>query len=328
MEASKTEQLYTWLDEVVTIISKDIDYPYIELLPLAGSILFEQAIPEQHSDGVRSALTDKLKVISLDEYTKEEIRKAIQLAILKAMKGYTQQQHYITPDSVAIFMGYLLEKVVPKKEGIRLFDPVTGTANLLTAVINQLDKPVEAYGSDVDRTLLELSLMNANLQQTEIELFHQDSLQPFLLEPVDSVIADLPVGYYPNDTQAEGYQLKAQSGHSYSHHLLIEQSVNYMKPGGYGLFLIPNFLFEGDQAEQLHVYLQQHTHIVGVLQLPDSMFKNERFGKSIFIVQKKAEHTKPPKEALIVSLPSFSNARAMNDIVIKINKWFNEYRAF
>lgn len=243
------------------------------------------------------------------------------------MKGSTQQQHHITPDSVAIFMGYLVQKVIGSDENegpLRLFDPACGTGNLLTAVLNQMQQSVEAYGSEVDTTLIQLALMNANLQKNEVEFFHQDSLSPFLLEPVDLAIADLPVGYYPNDVQASEYQLKADEGHSYSHHLFIEQSLKYVKEAGFGLFLIPNFLFDSDQSDKLHSFLQENVHIVGVLQLPESMFKNEKFGKSIFIVQKKGQETKTPSQALIAKLPSFQNVQAMNDMVSQINDWFQK----
>ncbi len=69
-----------------------------------------------------------------------------------------------------------------------------------------------------------------------MELFCQDSLQPLFIEPADAVICDLPVGYYPNDEGAEAFELKADEGHSFAHHLFIEQSVKHTKPGGY-LFL-------------------------------------------------------------------------------------------
>lgn len=67
------------------------------------------------------------------------------------------------------------------------------------------------------------------------------------MEPVDVVLSDLPVGYYPDDDNAQGFQLKAEEGHSFAHHLFIEQSLTYTKPGGYLFFLVPNFLFEMDK---------------------------------------------------------------------------------
>lgn len=326
MDQSHVELLYTWLDETAELIGEEIDLSYLELLPLAGELLLEGAPSTDYSESLQGKLSDKIKGIQIENFKKEEIRKGLQLAILKGMKGSTQQQHLITPDSVAIFMGYLIQKVLGEQETVRLFDPATGTANLLTAIINQMEQSVEAYGSEVDPTLIQLGLLNANLQKSEVEFFHQDSLRPLLLEPVDVAVADLPVGYYPDDLQAANYKLKAEEGHSYAHHLFIEQTLHYVKEGGYSLFLIPNFLFDSDQSEQLHAFLQENVHIVGVLQLPESMFKNEKFGKSIFIVQKKGQDTKAPKQALMAKLPSFQNAKAMNDMVNQINDWFKSER--
>src|SRR5699024_7663887 len=91
--------------------------------------------------------------------------------------------------------------------------------------------------------LLRIALMYANLLKKEVEFFHQDSLRPLLLDPVDLVVADLPVGYYPDDVQAETYELRKKDRHSYEHHLLIEQSLHYTKARGYLVFVIPEHLF-------------------------------------------------------------------------------------
>ncbi|KGX93351.1 DNA-methyltransferase [Pontibacillus halophilus JSM 076056 = DSM 19796] len=326
MEQDKIEQLYQLIDELAGKIEAATEVPYLDAITLVCDSILEdepkEALPSELQEEVKQKISE---ISNIDDWTKEERRKGMQLAILKGMKGSTQQQHYITPDAVAMFMGYLIQKLLPIDGTPRLFDPVIGTANLMTAVLNQLKRDVDAYGSDVDPSLVQLGVANANLQQQDIEFFHQDSLRPFLLEPVDFVMADLPVGYYPDDVNASNYELQAQEGHSYSHHLLMEQGLNYLKDGGFGLFLIPNFLFEGDQSDQLHEFLQKHTHVFGVLQLPETMFKNEKFGKSIFIIQKKGSETTPPNQALIAQLPSFKNAKAMNDMLTQINEWFKEY---
>ena len=44
----------------------------------------------------------------------------------------------------------------------------------------------------------------------EIEFFHQDSLAPFLMDPVDLIVSDLPVGYYPDDIRANDYELRRE----------------------------------------------------------------------------------------------------------------------
>src|SRR5690625_2966671 len=180
--------------------------------------------------------------------------KAIQLTVLKGMKGQTQHQHIMTPETISLFIGYLAEKLTANLEEVRLFDPASGIGNLLLIVMNHIEKPMKAYASEVDPTLLKISLLNANLQKKRVEYFHQDSLRPLLLDPVDLVVADLPVGYYPDDENASQFELRAEEGHSYSHHLFIEQSLMYTKEGGYLLFIIPEFLFESDQSEQLRAF--------------------------------------------------------------------------
>src|SRR5699024_10501452 len=107
-----------------------------------------------------------------------------------------------------------------------------------------------------------LSVMNANLQEKKVEFFHQDSLRSFLLDPVDLVVADLPVGYYPDDVQASNFELKSDVGHSYSHHLFIEQSLTYTQDGGYLIFLVPEFIFNSDESDKLHTFIHKFAHIV------------------------------------------------------------------
>lgn len=324
MKQEHVEKLFQWMDESATYVSEDMNITYLEAIAETLDVLFNGQPFKDMSKDLQTKLTNDLTKISKDEFEKEEVRKAVQLTILKGMKGATQQQHIITPDSVAMFMGYMASKLFEEYKELRVFDLASGSANLLTSVMNQLEIPLQTYASEVDPTLIQLAVTNANLQKNHIEFFHQDSLRPFLLEPVDFVLADLPVGYYPDDVQAANFQLKSQEGLSYSHHLFIEQGLNYTKEGGYLMFIVPNFLFESDKSRELNAFLREHAHIVGMLQLSDSLFKNEKHGKSILILQKKGKQTKPPKQALLVKLPSFKNPEAMADILAQMNQWFDE----
>ncbi len=73
---------------------------------------------------------------------------------------------------------------------------------------------MEPIGVEIDDILIRLAYVNANLQAHPVQLFNQDSLEPLFIDPVDAVVCDLPVGYYPNDSRAADYQLKAVEGHS------------------------------------------------------------------------------------------------------------------
>ncbi|RLL47851.1 class I SAM-dependent methyltransferase [Oceanobacillus piezotolerans] len=322
MEKSNVEHLFEWLDQTSELLGKHIDEPYLESLTNAMDVLFYQDVPKDMDDILTNKLEKALKDIDISSFKTEEIRKGIQLAILKGMKDSTQQQHLMTPETVALIVGYLADKLTSGKEKIRIFDPASGTGNLITTVLERLKQDVDAFASEVDPTLIQLAVLNANLQSKKIEFFHQDSLRPFLLDPVDLVVADLPVGYYPDDLRASEFELRADEGHSYAHHLFIEQGLYYTKEAGYGVYIIPEFLFESEQAGKLNQFLNKHAHIIGVIRLPESAFTSERNQKSILILQKKGEQTKGVKQPLLVQMPSFKNAKAMSDILGQMNTWF------
>lgn len=326
MDKSNVEILYEWLDQTTVTIENDVKAPYLDRLIYAMEILFYKDIPEEWNDKLKQKLSTSLEELESIAFDRTDMRKAVQLAILKGMKGSTQQQHLMTPETVALIVGYLAEKLTAEKKQLRLFDPAGGTGNLITTVLDQLQQPVEAFAGEVDPTLIQLAVLNANLQQRQIEFFHQDSLQPFLLDPVDLVIADLPVGYYPDDIRANNFELKADDGHSYAHHLFIEQGINYTKEAGYLIFVIPEFLFDSDQSDKLHKYLREYAHIVGVLRLPETAFASDKNIKSILILQKKGNDTQAPNQPLLAQVPSFKNTVAMNKVLGQINEWFQRYK--
>ncbi|PFB20585.1 SAM-dependent methyltransferase [Bacillus cereus] len=330
MYVSQTvETLFSIFDSSAVVLRKELDVTYLEALVETGDNLFEGAIlQEELSESAIERLNREYSTFNEETYKGEEIRKAFQLAILKGMKEGVQANHEMTPDAVGIFMSYLFHKFMQGQNEITVLDPAIGTGNLMTTVFNSAKEglTMSGFGVEVDEVLIKLALVNANLQKHAIEFFHQDGLAPLYIDPVDAVVSDLPVGYYPNEIGASEYKLKADEGMSYAHHLFIEQSVKHTKEGGYLFFLVPNFIFESDQAPKLHAFIKETCFIQGLLQLPVSMFKNEKNAKSIFVLQKKGANVTMPKQALLVELPKFSNMKAMEDIMDQLNTWFATHK--
>jgi len=326
MQKTAVETLFDWFDQTTLTFSEELDEPYLESLAYAMELLFHQNIHDHFSELTQRNLQKLLaQDVATSAHDPLHIRKAVQLAILKGMKGQTQQQHLMTPETVSLLVGYLAEKLTTKQKNIRLFDPACGTANLLVTVMSHLShKQLTTFASEVDPTLIRLAVAHANLLELDIQFFQQDSLRPFLIDPVDLVVADLPVGYYPDDEQAGKFELKASEGHSYAHHLFIEQSLYYTREGGYAIFIVPHFLFESDQSKQLHQYLQKYTDIVSVIQLPESAFVSKEQSKSILVLRKKGADLKPLRQPMLVDMPAFSDTIAMEDILVKMNDWFKE----
>lgn len=330
MYVSQTvETLFSIFDSSAVVLRKELDVTYLEALVETGDNLFEGAIlQEELSESAIERLNREYSTFNEETYKGEEIRKAFQLAILKGMKEGVQANHEMTPDAVGMFMSYLFHKFMQGQNEITVLDPAIGTGNLMTTVFNSAKEglTMSGFGVEVDEVLIKLALVNANLQKHAIEFFHQDGLAPLYIDPVDAVVSDLPVGYYPNEIGASEYKLKADEGMSYAHHLFIEQSVKHTKEGGYLFFLVPNFIFESDQAPKLHAFIKETCFIQGLLQLPVSMFKNEKNVKSIFVLQKKGANVTMPKQALLVELPKFSNMKAMEDIMDQLNTWFATHK--
>src|SRR5699024_11593410 len=88
---------------------------------------------------------------------------------------------------------------------------------------------------------------------------------------------------------------------------------------------LPDTLFDDDTTGNLNRFINQEAYIVGLLRLPESAFKTKKQVKSIFIVQKRGNDSKMPKEPLLVQLPSFKNTQAIESIMKQMNQWFEKY---
>ncbi|PGT91211.1 class I SAM-dependent methyltransferase [Bacillus sp. AFS040349] len=323
---SKIENLFAVINETADLLAQECNITYIEALAETGENLFQQSILQEDLSEITSkSLKRKYESVTLGSYDREELRKAFQLAILKGLKDGAHPNHQMTPDTIGLFLGYLVSKFVGKQNKLSILDPAVGTGNLLTTILNYLTiEEVDSHGVEVDDLLIRLAYISANLQEHPVQFFNQDSLERLFIDPVDLVVCDLPVGYYPNDLEAAKYELKADEGHSYSHHLFMEQSIKHIKEDGYLFFVVPNSLFETKEAPKLNEYLRKAAIIQGFIKLPLSLFKDERHGKSILILQKKGEKATQPKQAILAELPKFSNKEAMNSIMKQIDKWFSE----
>ena len=278
-------------------------------------------------DGVLQALEDVLDEkenwIGQDA-AKEDVRKAIQIAILKGMRKSSQPNHQMTPDTLGLLVGYFVEQFFEEtlKTGqISLLDPAVGTGNLLLTVMNLLDGKTSATGIEVDELLIRLAADTAELIEQPVVLYHQDALQKMLVDPVDAIVCDLPVGYYPNEEVAVEYELCAHEGMSYAHHLFIEQAIKHTKEGGYLFFLVPANLFESEQSKDLHKYLKKTTWIQAVIQLPENLFASKAHEKSILILQKQTKSQRAPREVLLAKVPNMSNKEALSMFFEKVQMW-------
>lgn len=307
------EKLFSFIDEYTEKVAKEHNVTYLD------GVL----------ETLNTWLDGEISPVGKD-ISKEEIRKAIQLAILKGMRQNTQPNHQMTPDSLGLLVGYFVEQFYEKEfkstKPITVLDPAIGTGNLLLTVMNLVGNKIEGIGVEIDELLIQLAAASAELEKQPIALYRQDALENLVIDPVDAVICDLPVGYYPNDEVAKKYEVKASEGMTFAHHLFIEQSLTYVKEGGYLFFLVPDHIFESEQAPLLNKLITQKAWIQAVVQLPDGLFSSKVHAKSLFILQKKNASGKAVKEVLLAKVPNMKNVKALELFFAKVQKWKKEQK--
>jgi len=327
------EALFNPLDNTVQLLRNEIDFSYLEALTETGSNLIEKSIPDELKNSLDPATTDQLmktyQSIDTAAMEPEDIRKALQLSILKGLKeDKVQPNHQMTPDAIGFMFVYFIEKLRDSSlDNMRILDPAVGTGNLLSTVYNALTTAkveVEAEGIENDDLLIDLAAMTTRLQRQNVKLTYQDALQDLLVDPVDLVVSDLPIGYYPVDERAKVYTSAAKEGHSYAHHLLIEQSLKYLKPNAFGLFLVPKLLFETSEAASLMKAIQEYGFLQGMLHLPKELFANEPSQKSILILQKKGDKAAQAKQVLLGNIPDLKNHQSMLKFMEEVDTWKKE----
>ena len=329
LSQEQTEALFKVLDQSTTTLQKVLETSYLDALIetgdnlLNGTVQVEDGRPDEQTV---AQLTTLYQQAPWQSYDAETVRRAIQLVLLKAIRvDEIQANHQLTPDTIAYIMGYLVTRLAHRKHDLTLLDLTVGTGNLLTAVVSQLKEVVPgkitAYGVDNDDTLLAIAQLSSDLQRLPVEYVHQDALEPLLVPASDLIVADLPIGYYPVDENAQGYQTRATEGHSFVHHLLLEQAIRQLTPGGVGVFLVPSQLFQTQEAKGLLKWLPKNAYLQGLLNLPKELFANANAQKAILILQKPGTGAKQVEQVMLGEFPSFKDQSAFQKFIAEIVQW-------
>lgn len=323
------QELFELFDQGTEILQSALRSSYLDAMLenteniIDGKVAVEDGVPKQATVDKLGALYQQLALKTADA---ETIRQVIQLSFLKVIrKDAVQANHQMTPDTIGFLMAYLIEKIIDFKRPYSIFDPAVGTGNLLTTVMNQLKKsnsqPIQGYGIDNDPAMLEVASASVALQNLPVDLFHQDSINALDIPECDLAVADLPIGYYPLDQNTKNYQTRASEGHSYVHHLLVEQSMNYLRPGGFGVFLVPSNIFQTKESQSFVKWIQSVAYLQGLINLPSELFANQNAQKAILLLQRHGGGSKQAVKVLLGEFPSFKQPKEFGAFMQEIDQW-------
>ena len=299
------EVIFEYIDSSAVIFFEELKIKYLDGITEAVNNLISDSVEQLVSpESISSIKRLLLKVKSID-FQKEEVRKAMQLCILKGFKHQKRSNADITPDTIGIFMAFLVEKLYPKVKELLIFDPLVGTGNLITTVANQLKIPTHLIGVESDIESYHLANAMFDMMDYGDELYFQDTLLFYNLK-ADVIVTDFPYSIVENG--------------SYFPYDAINHHYNNLLVGGYLLAVIPNNFFEVPGSELFKDVIKDLWQVVGLVKLPDSLFKT--IGKSIFILQKNGESVRKLEKALLADITSFEDEDLLQVQIAKINQWF------
>ena len=256
------------------------------------------------------------------DLTAEEWRRTFQFLFIKANQTEPMQHnHQFTPDSIGFLLTFLLDELVAGQTA-SVLEIGSGTGNLAQTILHHSQKQLDYLGVEVDDLLIDLSASMAEVMDSGISFVQGDAVRPQILKESQIIISDLPVGYYPNDAIAQRYQVASSEGHTYAHHLLMEQSLKYLSQDGYAIFLAPNNLLTSEQSPLLKAWLQDQARVVATIALPTNLFGNPNQAKSIFILQKKGHLSGP---TFVYALQDLQNSEDLQDFVNNFKNWKAEH---
>ena len=314
MNFEKIEQAYALLLENVQEIQNELLTSFYDALVEQNGSYLDGNI---ELDSVRQN-NEKLKALKLN---KEEWRRAYQFLLMKAAQTEPlQANHQFTPDSIGFILTFLIDQL-SKKEHIDILEIGSGMGNLAETILNNTQKNVDYLGLELDDLLIDISASIADVMDAKVSFVQGDAVRPQVLKESDVIISDLPVGFYPDDNIATRYEVASRQEHTYAHHLLMEQSLKYLKSGGYAIFLAPNDLLTSSQSDLLKKWLQKHAQIVAMIALPESLFGNAAYAKTIFVLKKQDEQAVKP---FVYALSDLQNQADLLTFSEKFQNWSQE----
>ncbi|MXQ49507.1 N-6 DNA methylase [Streptococcus pneumoniae] len=311
MNFEKIESAYQLILENTQLIENDIKTNIYDAL-------IEQNAFYLGAENAPTKVTENNQALKDLQLSKEEWRRAYQFVFIKASQTEKlQANHQFTPDTIGFLVLYLLENLT-SQEHLDVIEIGSGTGNLAQTLLNNSNRDLDYLGLELDDLLIDLSASIAEVMGANVSFVQEDAVRPQILKESDVIISDLPVGYYPNDAIAKRYQVAATDEHTYAHHLLMEQSLKYLKKDGLAILLAPTNLLTSGQSDLLKKWLTGYADILAVITLPETLFGNPANAKSLFVLQKQAK-TKP--ETFVYHLSDIQNPEILQDFMENLKIW-------
>ena len=302
---SSMELVFDVISESIEFLFERIKGDFFTLYGLTvKNILANKVLQEEFSEEDKNELTKIYEKLDGKDISTEDIRKAVQSLMLRGLQETKLNNGGITPDTIGMLFAYFISKFEPVSRKIKLLDPLAGFGNLLFTLENHLSLDMELFAIEHNQALVNTMKLNADLMDVNLNIYFQDTLNANISD-MDYIVTDFD--YY--DPIESGY---------FPYNVILHHMAS-LKDNGYMLCCIPDDFFNFDKDSTFKQTLMQMGSIVGLVELPDEFFKQQK--KSILIIKKGQFDN---KKCLMVKLPSFEDPKEFNNVLVQIEMWFDE----
>ena len=151
--------------------------------------------------------------------------------------------------------------------------------------------------------MTKLTKMVSDLLGIPVELYLQDT-RNLSLKDMDCILFDMP-------------NVILEEKKSYFPYEAILHYKEMLKPDGAMIAILGSDFFNYDKNQEFKKQLLQDCSIIGLIELPDSMFVAKP--KIILVIQK---CMLDKKNCFMVKLPSFTDVKEFNKSLMEIEAWF------
>lgn len=300
------DQFYDVIDECCMLLNEKLHLNYLDCLIRVGNDLLYEINDSKLEEEDYKFLESKYQMIQEISITNEEVRQAMQLLIIKALKHINMNLEIMTPDYINYIIGYLINEYFNNnKKIITILDTEVGTGNLINAVANFVENETNLIGVENNKILIDVCKTNSELQNNEIVLYFQDTLTK-IMDKVDVAIGDLEA---------------TEKDNKYYPYEIILNYLSNINEDGVFIYLIENDFFNRKQLTDFKNKF--NGTFLGLIVLPNNLFNEKHIGKSILIGSPKKINN---LEMMIIQLSELNNKEKFLKNLQEIEQWIKRIR--
>lgn len=299
------DKFYDLIDECCMLLYEKLHLNYFDSLVRVCKDITVEIDDSRLDDEDVEFLESKYQELINISITNEEVRQAMQLLIVKAMKHVNMRLDLMTPDYINYIIGYLLNYYFKDKDEVSILDVESGTGNLINAISNFVAFDTRLVAVEHNKDLVELCKVNSDIQNNKIEIYFQDVLNK-INDCFNVIIGDLDCEEVDN---------------KYYPYEIISLYLNNLQNDGIFIYLIENDFFTkkqlGDFKEKFFGTL------VGLIVLPNELFQKDHVGKSLLIgTSQKLDHF----DMVIMQMPNINNQEKFYNGLEEIKIWIDKVK--